>query len=436
MKPLYARLRTVPWRIVGPIAVYVVLVLAGVTLSSIGLLREDPAHPQGIQIGAALPIRSDEYLTTTPLNLGVAATGSTASLNPLTAEHGFTSQLSSGPVSSIVLFDATVLRAGLFLPDQWVIAARWWLPFLLLFLGAPAFFRNLTGNRHIGWFAAALMVGSPASAWWSFSQLGMLGFTIAGLAALQNAATRWEQRRRGVAVAWAATAAVLLARTPLHYQPWAIVVAATVVLVGVAALVADRSRRRRNAAMVAVVGGSALALFGAVVLENWSSVQATLHTVYPGARVATGGPMPFQEIFGAPLLGRLEHLGVTGQTNPSEISSSFAVAAVWAVLLLARGVLTREAAHRWALGAALAATDFWFAWTLVDFSRLGERIPVINMVPPQRAADVLGYLGILLLCLVLPAFEQRTRWPFALLCAGVVALVTAYAGSLLHASNL
>jgi len=189
MPHIARRLRVPAWSVTGPIVLYAILVLAGVTQSSIGIsgLREDPAHPSGHMIGRAVRIRSDEYLTSTPLSIGVTATGSTADLNPLTAPEGFFTMLPSGPVSSVVLFDGTILRLGTFVPDQMLIAARWWFPFLLLALGAPAFFKTLTGSRNVGFFAAALIIFSPASAWWSFSLVGMLGFTIAGAAAIIGA---------------------------------------------------------------------------------------------------------------------------------------------------------------------------------------------------------------------------------------------------------
>jgi hypothetical protein len=431
------RVRLLPWRIVGPLVAYAVLVLLGVTMSSIGIsgLRQDPAHPHGHQIGQSLQLRSDEFLTSMPFNLGVTATGSTESLNPLTAPHGFTSQLASGPTSSIVFFDGTILRLGPVLPDTWLISARWWLPFLLLALGAPAFFRTLTGNRWIGWFAAAMLVASPSTAWWSFGQVGMLGFTIAGMAALQRTGARWLEGRRWIAVAWGAAAAVLLARTPLHYQPWAIVVATSIVLAGVAGMVAGRPDRKTNVLVVLAVGAGAVLLLVGFVVENWASIQATLNTLYPGARIATGGAMPMQEIFAATSLGSSEYMAISGNTNNSEISSSYAVAAVWAVLLLAHGVALRTAQHRAAVWAMVATTGFWFTWAMVDFGNLGSKIPVVNLVPPQRAADVLGYSSIILLCLLLPGLADRTRWTFSLLCAAVVFLVAANAGSLLRANN-
>jgi len=431
------RVRRSRWWVWGPIGIYLVLVLAGVTQSSIGVdgLREDPAHPSGVMIDHAVSIRSDEYLTSTPLSIGATASGSNETLNPLTAPQGFFTMLPTGWVSSVVLFDGAILRLGTIVPDQMLIAARWWLPFLLLGLGAPMYFRSLTGSRWIGYFAAALVVCSPSSAWWSFSPLGMIGFTLAGSAALLRSAAELGEGRRRSAAIWGFVSAVLLARTPLHYQPWAIVIAPTILLAAIVALVADKRVRRTNLVAVGAVGATSVLLVVGVVLENLESIRASLGTVYPGARVASGGPNPLQEIFGATNLGNLESMAVTG-TNPSEVSSSFAVAAVLAILILAYGIRYRDRAHRAAVAAAVGLTAFWFAWALVDFGTWGSKIPVINLVPPQRASDVLGYVAIVLLCLVLPGLADRTRRGFALIAAAACALVAANAGSLLRSQNL
>ena len=416
----WPRLRGRSWWVSGPVLLYVLLVLLGVTQSSIGIgnLREDPAAPTGIMIGPGVAIRSDEYLTSTPILLGAAATGAAEDFNPLTADQGLFTQVPSGPVSTLVLFDGAALRLGPLLPDQMLLAAHWWLPFLLLALGAPAYFRSLTGSKEIGLFAALLVVVSPASAWWSDTPVAIVGFTIAGTAALLRCREMLLARRVPSVVAWGTGAAVLLARIPLHYQPWSIVVAVAIVAVAVGG-----------------VGTMSLLLAGGVVLENLDGVIAGLGTVYPGARVASGSSNPLQEIFAATSLGDLRRQELAG-TNASEISSSFAVAAVWAVLLLVVGVQFRDRVHRLATVTAIAFTFLWFAWCLVDFGTWGSRIPLLNRVPSSRAADVVGYLSIVLLCLVLPAVTRRIGVRTALLIAASVALLVASAGSQLRTYNV
>jgi len=425
------------WWVAGPLLLYVVLVLLGITQSSIGIdtLREDPAAPTGIMIGPGLPIRTDEYLTSTPILLGVAATGAVDDFNPLTAPQGFFTLVPHGPVSTVVLFDGSALRLGPLLPDQMLLAAHWWLPYLLLALGAPALFGSLAGSRWTGLFFGLLVVVSPASAWWSGTPVTIVGFTVAGAAALVRCRDMLVARRRPLAIAWGAAAAVLLARVPLHYQPWSIVLAVTIVAVAAVSLLADRTTRRQALFAVGAVGAAALLLALGVVAENIGGVRASLATLYPGARLGAGSVNPVQEIFAATSLADLRRQDLVG-TNGSEISSSFAVAAVWAVLLLVVGVRFRDRVHRTAALTALGFTACWFTWCLVDFGTWAARIPILNRVPSYRAADVVGYLGILLLCLVLPALTRPIGVRRAVLIAGSVAILAAWAGSQLRASNV
>ena len=141
-------------------------------------------------LGEARSSRADEFLTASPLALGVTATGDTEDHNPLTASQAYLNGLPTGPATSLLFLDGSALRLGPWLPDSVLFAAKYWLGTLLLLLAAPAWFLALTGSRWIGWFAAALILFSPANAWWSGSHANLLGFTLAGAVALQRAPVR------------------------------------------------------------------------------------------------------------------------------------------------------------------------------------------------------------------------------------------------------
>jgi hypothetical protein len=421
-----------------PVLCYLVLTLCGVTLSSIGapFLREDPGTPPGDQLLNPVLTRSDEYLTSTPLALGMMATGQAEDLNPLTAPQGFTTMLPGTPVSSVVLADNAVLAWGTALPDQIVFAARFWFPVLLLFLGMPALLRPLVGSRWPGLFAAALIAFAPATAWWSLSPLQLWGFTAAGTAALYRCATSWGDRGPWWrTLLWGAAAAWLLARTPLHYQPWALVVAPAVLALGIVPLLARREGRGRRALAVGAVGATALALAGAVFWENRASIAATSGTVYPGARVSTGAPVMVEQLLGATALADLRRIPFI-QHNPSEISSGFTVAGVVALVLLVVGVRFRSLEHRAAVWALLACSAPWVAWVTVSFGAVGERIPLANLVPPERAATMIGYLAAVLLCLVLPGWRDRGPWRVVVGAAAAAVLAAGYASSQLAVTTL
>ncbi len=430
--------RAYPWHVIIPVAVYVVLVLGGVTQSSIGIssLRADPTNPSGTMIGDARSIRSDEWLTATPLAVGVTATGSTDYLNPLAAPQQFLSALPSGPVSSVVLFDSSALLLGPWLPDAMLVAAHWWLSVLLLVLATPSFFKSLTGSRRVGYLATALIAFAPVTAWWSSTPVGVLGFAIAGAACLQHCARAAVESRRGAAVGWGLLSAVILARAPMGYQPWTIILDTAVLLVAVLGIVVPSERRGRAMAAVAATGFATILLAVGILIESRDALAAVVDTVYPGRRVSTGTPQPFQEIFGATGLGPLTDTMPMNGTNASEISSAFAIGFLWAILLLARGVTFRDSGHRAAVIALSALSAFWFAWATLDFGSFGTHIPLANMVPPGRTADILGCLAILLLCLVLPAAKPRNGWLFSAMTACACAAVAGYAGFLLRIQNL
>ncbi|MDR7255344.1 hypothetical protein J2X46_004346 [Nocardioides sp. BE266] len=430
--------RSLPWAVVAPLLAYVVVVLAGITTSSVGAdeLRADPAHPTGVMLGEARSTRADEFLTSTPLSLGVAETGRSEDLNPLTAPQAYLNLVPTGPATAFLFADGSALRLGPWLPDAMLFAAKFWLGTLLLLLAAPAWFRELTGSRWIGWFAAALVLLSPANAWWSNTHATLLGFTLAGAVALQRAAHATGDGRWWRAGLWGVAGAALLVRTPLFYPPWAVVVVPVVLLGTVAGLLATLPGRRRTVAAVGGVGALTLLFLAAIYLENRDAIAATSGTVYPGARVLTGSANAVQALFGATNLRVLADGVEVAGSNSSEISSGFTVALVLAVLLLARGVVWRVPGQRWAVVSMMALTGFWLLWSTVDFGTFGSRIPLVNQVPSARSTQIIGHLGVLLLCLVLPAARDRGARSWSLMAAGTTAVVAAYAGSLLRVQSV
>ncbi|MEI2671869.1 MAG: hypothetical protein V9G13_12285 [Marmoricola sp.] len=64
-----------------PLLGYVVVVLAKLSTSSLGSASLRGANPHGWSLGSPLAIRSDEWLTETPLELGVLIHGSPVCLS-------------------------------------------------------------------------------------------------------------------------------------------------------------------------------------------------------------------------------------------------------------------------------------------------------------------------------------------------------------------
>lgn len=415
---------------------FAALCLGGVTTSSLGALRQG-ADSAGIhQLGQPEQIRADEYMTETPIALGWIAAGGHDIDNPLSVEPNYFAQLPSGPVSMLVFFDGTIAQLGPWLPDAMLFAARWWLPTLLLFLGLPAWFKQITGSRRWGYVAAVLVYFAPANAWWSGRPVNTLGFMFASAALMLHAQDRFARRQWRIAALEVALAAVLMARLPSYYQPFAIVLGFPVLLGTLAFLLRRPGPWRPKWITIGATGGLAAALTGATMLENAAAIRSGLGTVYPGDRRSTGASWFFGKVFGAPALGTLEHVQDTlVATNASETSSAFLV------LFLVAGVLwvagpwrdTSASLLNWLVWMGLSAA--WVAWCTVDFGTIGTHLPIVNLVPSFRAANVVGFLGTVAFCLFMAQWRTRSLKP-ALLAALLAAGVTLYAGSSLRANGL
>lgn len=435
--------RAARWRrglpLTVPIAAYLLLVLLGVTTSSIGVywLREDPAHPLGVQLGQSATVRSDEYNTESPLWLGQLALGPHESVNPLSVSPDFFAQLPDGPVSSVVFFEGTALELGPWLPDRTLFAAKWWLPALLLAIGMPLWFRQVTGSLRWGYLGALLVIVSPSSMWWSMRPVNTLGFMFAGCA-LGIYAMRHVDAGRWVRATLAFLGAgILIARFPSYYQPLAIMIGFPVVFATAAWALARPGRWRDNLIGLGALGLSAALWTGALMLENLPAIRAGLDTVYPGTRTSTSESLPFGRVFGATNFGWLESVGSTAVgTNHTEIASSFTVLLVVVAFLVVaqpwRG--TREAQA--AFWPVFAVGLFWLSWCTIDWGGLGAHLPIVNRVPGFRASHGTGFVAIFAFCLFMTQWRKSSRWAVPITAGLATAWVSAYAGASLRASFL
>ncbi|PID97005.1 MAG: hypothetical protein CSA84_01160 [Actinomycetales bacterium] len=416
----------------GPTIGYLLVTVAGASTSSMGMpmLRQDPAHPIGRQWGDPQPIRSDEWLAASPLDLGVLINGGSTH-SPLAQDPDLIYQTSSGGFFETLFFaEGNLLRLGPWLPDAMLFAAFRAFPTLLLLLTLPPLLRRLGATRPLSWLAVVLVIAAPASVWWSFMPTRIMAFASAGSYLLVIARDMLAEGRKTRGILIAIVAGGSLARLASYYVPWSLVIGLPIALATVLWLVVPRAGRRPAIASLGVGAAAGALLLAGTWWENLPALQAELSTAYPGLRRSTGMPMDPYQLFGAPGLFELQNRLPPLLHNASEVTSAFAICAVWAVLLLPalRGSPALEPGRRavlWALGGSLAV---WLAWTMLPWGSIGSNVPLLNLVTPIRATQTLGYLAVLLLVLVLS--QVRPPGPsarYALLCAVVCAAVTAIA---------
>jgi hypothetical protein len=437
----------------GIVLVYLLLVIGGVTTSSLGYpaVRQDPADPAGTTIGDPRGIRSDEFGVDTPLVLGIGASGSDAVEFPLSETSDLVSGIpASGDVfASIVDFDSAVLRLGDVLPVESLFAARWWFPWLLLFTALPVWLRRVGANAPMSWFATALVAASPSVAWWSHYPVRVLAAAVAGCVLGMAAADAYRRGRRVLGTAEAAVAGLLLSRLATWYVPWSITLAAPLIVATLCWLVVDQERRRGGLVAVGVAAFVAVVLLAGVYWQNWEGLRASMATAYPGQRRSTGSALALAQVFGAPGQGYFQLGREVTALNVSELSASFTFCAVWALVLAVAvphataAVRSRAAAgspgrhfprlprlstdpESWVIGVLAVAVGVELVWCMVSLGSLGAAVPVLNRVPAGRAAATVGMVAVLLVSLMLSRRGRSEGWRVPLLAAGASAGVTAY----------
>ncbi len=408
-----------------PLLVYAAVVLGSLSTSSLGLLSVDGAGQGSTQWGDSQPIRSDEWLTQTPIELSVLATGSsTAPL--LSQDPDLIYQVSSGGVVESVLFhEGNLLRLGEWLPDEMLFAGfRAW-PWLLLALALPPLLRRLGANRAMSWLGLVLVALAPASLWWSFMPVRIMAFAAAGSYVLWLARDRMVAGRRPTALMLAAVAGVLLARLVTYYVPWSLTLGVPLVLATGVAMVLEPRTRRATLLTVGAGAAVAVAVLAGTLWENAAALSAELNTVYPGLRRVTGETQTAAQLLGGPGLFEMESVGAPAILNQSEISSGFLVCALWAAIIWPRAWAAATSAQRGAIVTLAAATGLWSAWAMFAWGSLGEHLPLLSSVLPVRAAQTVGFPAALLLVLLASRLTSTTT-RLATGAAAVCGVATAY----------
>ena len=420
------------------VLVFVALVLLGITTSSIGIseLRQDPANPLGMQFGPSRWIRSDEIYAFSTIAISILATHGAPSLSPLAARADLVHRFpTDGFFEQFVFFDSTMLRAAAVIPEHMLFAAHWWLPSLILLLAMPTWFNQLGRSRRYGWFAAILIVLSPSSAWWSLMPVALIAYTLGGCVLMIAAFKRFEKGQRFAPVAMAVLGGILIAGLPTFYAPWSLLLGLPVLIASTLWILLRGGGWGPRLKSILVTGGTAVVFGAGTLLENWEGLQALLNTVYPGLRRAEAEPQPLGRILGAPALGPLQFSEPVG-INASELSSSFTVFFVWilVILLAAQWRLTfLDNIVEWTFGTWSA---LWIVWISLDLGPMSQKLPLLNLVTPPRAAQVVGVLAVILISLLLSRWSPPASWRIPLTAGAACAVATGYAASLLKASDL
>ncbi|HRD99913.1 MAG TPA: FGGY family carbohydrate kinase, partial [Ilumatobacteraceae bacterium] len=297
--------------------------------------------------------------------------------------------------------------------------------------------------RGLALAGVALIWFSPSVAWWSLNPIGTglaygvaaaLAFVVAAehLARLSGGPPAQRQRTIWRVGALIAVGGVLCARVPFAYAPWSIWLAASVLAPAAVVIVQQLGWRALRWPAVAAVAWVAMLGLG-VLVENRTGLSTLNATAYPARRRETAESLDTARLFGAPFLGVLGRGHGVVNTNESELSSAWLILVVpclLSALVVPGNVLRRARAVWWALAAVTAAL---LAWVTIDLpAPIGTRLPVIDLSPAYRIAQIVGIPATVLFVLTVVRMRGEAAAVRRRVAVGSVivsAVVLAMAGS-------
>lgn len=451
------------WYMISLCVFYVVLVALGIHTSSIGQVTEKGSSPKGIIFGTPKPIRSDEYLRSSPAQIGwrrfvrrVGMAPDRVMSTPLDATYPLAdigvrrlSPLSTRRDVSWFLDKAKNLDSAIIhkLPISNDFAAMWWRGTLYLFLGLALLFAALGLSWKWSAVASLLVFFSPSTQWWSYWPLESMGTASLSAGLLATALLRASREVEFAGViprvrsvmgngVLMAVAGILGLRLPNAYQPWSITVAA----VFIAVLIGMVISRRFSFAMTKwyLLCGGVIAVVAAIPVVNRlrNSLGSMLNTVYPGERRFNG--LTGYPRWGSALNWELQR-AASAAVNQSELSIGLIVLMVPVLIVLVVGHRRRQGFLYWPLALGTTVVLVFYLWTSVTWPHWLSAVSLLERIPPDRTLQIIGVVIPFLYVLAVAfarggAVTDDSHRMVAMVTFATVVVLTLQDGSILRGS--
>ena len=405
------------------LGIFVVISMFGITSSSLKFIQASEVSSSQISTGTngePRNIRSDEYLRSTPWDLGLLKSGNANFTSPLADPN--TSLIYPDPdsvVNTLNAVDTIWPRAipGIGVDQEF--AFVWWTPVLLALIFLPLFLREIGVGAVVAISATTLVVTSPVNAWWSLWISPIIGFS--SLAAYLYLIIMKQSRLKPTSLIPAIfLSAFCVFKLLTSYQPWVIVIAPMILVPAVVFAISTYGAKKSLLRLSGILFTFGV-LAGAFIISNSSALLTIQNTLYPGQRRSVGERVGAFLTWGAPHLQVLNISKEIVGSNASELSSSFSVLVIAGLIIVLN---KRRVAKFSAIEVSSSAIVLiWLGWISIQIPNLVDSIPILSLVTPNRAASVFGIIAILFFAYVSipkPEFSpaSNSRIPLALAVLG------------------
>ena len=398
--------------LVGVILVYGFLVFFGITSSSLSNLSVDASSKPGLVLNAPQPVRSDEFLRSSPLTLADLNNGSGVSL--LDAQNSTEIRAGSDDLPNTILKWSSpryLLERGVkhSLDSDQAFSAIWWFPVLVLLIFLPIFLKKIGVSAQISIISTLLVLLSTSANWWSLWPIAIMAWPVAGaylaIVGLELLVNKAGRRTTIKGYFYILFSLAFLLLSAFEYAPWSLLVNVFILAITIGHIYEANAVFPVGKSYFFAYIFALMALLAGKIILIQSSISVSLATVYPGARrVLDGGS--WLSLFGGDLSWALQRSAPLS-SNQSELASSnielfLLVLAFVPFLYIFRSTLGRNLPL---IFGTLILIPF-FLWTVAPWPSAVSEINPLRFIPPDRIVQILGIPSIIVFSIFANVFRR------------------------------
>ncbi len=423
------------WRFAIAAALFVLCVVCELNGSSIGVWQAYMGGTDtGTLLGAARPIRSDEWAVSTPMMLSQYRNAAGAFPYYSDTVRGAATDMFmvyGQPVRDIAMIFKPFYWGYLFLPAGMGLAFFWYGRWIALFLVSFEMGMLLSGgDKRLAVSGAFLVAFAPVVQWW-FAINGLVEMMVFGQLSVLLLRRYMTDTRTWVRGICASVIAVCAGGFILILYPaWQFPMAYVILGLGIWVILENYRGFKMSKGDILCLA-AVLAVFAGIMLHVWNNsketVELVLNTAYPGKRLDTGGGIGL-EFFNYASNIWYALLGEGTGANACESAQFIDFFPLCYIIPLYVAVKKRDKL----IGILLCVDVFLLIWCIAGFPAMLAKVTLMSYSTAPRAFVILGFVNILMLIRGVSLLE----WSCPAAVGGALAVIGGYAvvkiGSLIN----
>lgn len=410
-------------RYIIALVILIVGVLFKINFSSINMWSEYVAEPEqnNVIIGKARGIRSDEWLTQSPLLLGeIKGEDAYQTYNKNIAQGNINMNMSNLPVLDILTLGKPLTWGYIFFDEEIGFSFYWMLKIVLLFLVSIEFVMKITKKDNLLTLVGGFILATaPAIMWWLSSAIadgyvfGML--TIILFSYYMNNLDYKIYKKIGIAIG-------LLISIPAFafvlYPAFQVPFAFFMLIVMLNDFINNfKQIKKIDVILIVLTIIGIAALLARFIIICWNDINIMMSTVYPGNRISTGGDFTLDRFIS--YFANIFYPYSESLANPCE-PSGYIFSFIGLITLLIysvnnikkdrkdekTGKLKFSTITKLTISLSLLFVLF-ILWEFIGFGETFAKITFLSMVPSQRLHVIAGMIATILSIIMIKTNENK-----------------------------